>query len=68
MTIYDVYKFGNLNEISSYASSFIKMPQVFLSIEKPIDYSNVYLSIIYIIRLVAFGLFMSILLKRYNKR
>lgn len=68
MTVYDVYKFGNLNEISSYVTSFIKMPQLFLSIEKPNDYSNIYLSIIYIIRIVAFGLFMSILLKRYNKR
>jgi hypothetical protein len=68
MTIYDVFKFGNLNEISSYWASFVKMPQIFLSMEKPADYSDVYLSIIYIIRIIAFGLFMSILLKRYNKR
>lgn len=68
MTIYDVYKVGNLNELSSYWSSFIKMPQVFLSLEKPIGYSDIYLSSIYIVRIVAFGLFMSILLKRYNKR
>jgi len=68
MTIYDVNIVGNLNELSSYLSSFVKMPQIFLSIEKPKEYSDVYLSVIYIIRIISFGLFMSILLKRYNKR
>ncbi|TXG36975.1 pentapeptide repeat-containing protein [Seonamhaeicola maritimus] len=68
MTVIDVSLTGNFNEISSYWNSFIKMPQIFLSIEKPINYSNLYLSIIFIIRIVAFGLFMSILLKRFNKR
>ncbi|QCX38656.1 pentapeptide repeat-containing protein [Aureibaculum algae] len=68
MTVYDVFKFGNLNELTSYWDSFVKMPQMFLSIEKPTGYPNIYLSFIYIIRLIAFGLFMSILLKRYNKR
>ncbi|GAB5524801.1 MAG: hypothetical protein Roseis2KO_26730 [Roseivirga sp.] len=68
MTIYDVSLTGNSNELSSYGSSFIKMPQIFLSIERPIEYSNLYLSIIFIVRIIAFGLFMSILLKRFNKR
>lgn len=68
MTIYDVIKFGNLNEFSSYWNSFVRMPQIFLSIEKPEIYSDFYLSLIYILRIIAFGLFMSILLKRTNKR
>lgn len=68
MTIYDVYKFSSLNILSNYWDSFVKMPQVFLSIGNPEGYSNLYLSVIFIIRIIAFGLFMSILLKRYNKR
>ncbi len=68
MTLVDVYKKGDLNKISNYWHSFLKMPQIFLSIEKPYDYSDFYLSFIFIVRIIAFGLFMSILLKRYNKR
>lgn len=68
MSIIDVSIKGNFDKISNYWNSFIKMPQIFLSIEKPIDYSDFYLSLIFIVRIIAFGLFMSILLKRYNKR
>mgnify|MGYP000456695541 FL=1 len=68
MTIIDVWIDGDLNTVSSYWKSFVKMPQIFLSIEKPLHYSNLYLSLIFIVRIVAFGLFMSILLKRFNKR
>ena len=68
MTFIDVSFTGNFNEISNYWNSFVKMPQIFLSIEKPINYSNIYLSIIFITRIIAFSLFMSILLKRFNKR
>lgn len=68
MTIIDVSFSGNYNELSNYWKSFVKMPQIFLSIEKPSNYPNFYLSIIFIVRIIAFGLFMSILLKRFNKR
>jgi len=69
MTVIDVSLSSvSTNLISNYWNSFIKMPQIFLSIEKPTNYSDFYLSIIFIVRIIAFGLFMSILLKRYNKR
>lgn len=68
MTFYDVYKIGNLKDISNYWESFKKMPQIFFSIERPEEYSDLYLSGIFIIRIIAFGLFISMLLKRFNKR
>lgn len=68
MTYYDVSINGDNDMLSSYWMSFVKMPQIFLSIEVPTGYSNLYLSIIYTVRIIAFGLFMSILLKRFNKR
>jgi len=48
--------------------SFTEMPAVFFGLEKPKDYSNIYLSSITIYRLVGFALFMSIILKRFNRR
>ncbi|MCD9580855.1 pentapeptide repeat-containing protein [Tenacibaculum maritimum] len=68
MMFIDVSKNGDYNQISNYWNTFVKMPQIFLSIEKPDSYPDSYLSFIFIIRVIAFGLFMSILLKRYNKR
>lgn len=59
---------GNLNEVSSYWVSLKKSPEIFFSIEKPSTYSKFYLSMIYFIRLLFFGLFMAIVIKRFSKR
>ena len=68
ITLRETWLNGETNSISSYWSSFLKSPPIFFSIEKPLNYSNFYLSAIYFFRLLFFGLFMAIVIKRFNKR
>ena len=68
MTLYDVFNFGNSNLISSYMQSFFNMPSIFFGIEQPTTYSKLYLAFIALLRLIGFGLFMSLIIKKYNKR
>lgn len=68
MTIIDVFYFKDNNLISNYFYSFLQMPSVFLGINKPSHYSEIYLSVIAISRLIGFSLFMSIIIKLFNKR
>lgn len=68
MALIHVFFFGNPAQVSEYFSAFWKMPQVFLGALKPPAYPPSYLALIFFIRLVAFGFFMSILIKRFNRR
>ncbi|MEA9414300.1 pentapeptide repeat-containing protein [Flavobacterium sp. PL02] len=68
MTAIDGIVFKDTLNIKDYWVSFIEMPAIFFGIEKPKDYSNLYLSSITLYRLIGFALFMSIILKRFNRR
>lgn len=68
MTIVDGIVFKKSFNLLEYWNSFLVMPSVFLGIEKPINYSNLYLSLIALCRLIGIALFMSIILKRFNRR
>ena len=68
MSFIDVLAFKNITQVSSYLSSFLKMPEVFLGISSPPGYPGLYLSFIFFVRLVAMGFFMSIIIKRFNRR
>lgn len=45
-----------------------RAPQIFLGIDPPLYFSAGWMTIITLVRLIAFGLFMSILIKRFNRR
>lgn len=68
MSLIDVWKFKDPQRIGSYLQSFIEAPQVFLGTLSPSYYSSLYLTVVLFIRLVAFGFFMSIIIKRFNRR
>lgn len=51
-----------------YLTSILKMPSIFLGIEAPVNYPKSYLSLLTFIRLVIMGFFMSIIVKRFNRR
>ncbi len=68
MSFIDVIAFKSVTQVSSYLSSFLEMPNVFLGISTPPGYPSYYLSFIFFIRLVAIGFFMSIIIKRFNRR
>jgi len=67
-TIYDVTYFGDLDTISSYTKSFLTMPEIFFGVTIPTQYPKWILSSIVMIRLVGFSLFLSIIIKRFNRR
>lgn len=68
MTITDVVIFHNPMIVSDYFAAFLEMPKLFLGVGILHQYSGIYLSLITAIRLIGFGLFLSILIKRFNKR
>ena len=68
ITVINVFKFGSPNLISDYFSSFILSPQILLGIAKQTQYSSLYLTLIFLVRLILFGFFMSIIIKRFNRR
>lgn len=68
ITIWDTIERGQCNSLSSYFDSLIISPQVLFGIIEPTYYSKIYLTLIYILRLVLFGFFMSIIIKRFNRR
>lgn len=56
------------NNSMTYLNSLLEMPAVFLGIWSPANYPKLYLSLIVFIRLVIMGFFMSIIIKRFNRR
>jgi hypothetical protein len=58
----------DIGSISNYVDAFWKAPQIFLGIISPKNYPAWYLTIIVFVRLVAMGFFMSIIIKRFNRR
>jgi hypothetical protein len=68
MTVIDAAAFRNAQLISSYLNSLREVPQVFLGTLIPANYPKSYLTAIVFVRLVTFGFFMSIIIKRFNRR
>ena len=68
MTAYDVIKYRNVQQVSSYWRALVEAPEVFLGTRIPRQYSHLYITAVLAIRLVVFGALISIILKRYNRR
>ena len=68
MALIDIYVFSNSQRIDSYIKSLFNAPQVFLGTLSPSNYPSLYLTVILVFRLIAFGFLMSILIKRLNRR
>ncbi len=68
MSLYDVIAFRDVQRLGSYAQAFVEAPQVLLGTLSPNHYSNLYLTVVLIVRLVALGFFMAIIIKRFNRR
>jgi hypothetical protein len=62
------FLFGELDSIKSHFESLVLSPQILLGVVNPDGYSSLYLTMIFLIRLIMFGFFMSIIIKRFNKR
>lgn len=69
MAVYDtVYHRGDVGRIGSYWASFTKSFAVFFGTLTPDGYSSFYLGFITCVRLVLVGFFLSIIIKRFNRR
>ena len=68
MGIAHVVYLDDRTKIPSYLNAWLKMPEVFLGVTKPTGYSDFAVALIFFLRLVLFGLFMSILIKRFSRR
>ncbi len=68
MSIFDVFSFGDPIKLSSYWTSFSAAPSVFLGTSSPEHYSKSYLALVAFVRIVAIGFFISIIIKRFNRR
>ena len=68
ISLYDVLQFKDVRAVVSYTQAFFDSPQILLGTLSPSYYSSASLTIILFIRLVLFGFFMAILIKRLNRR
>jgi hypothetical protein len=69
MAVYDTeYHGGDPTKIGSYWNSFTKSISVFFGNPAPDDYPRVYLAMVTCVRLVLVGFFLSIIIKRFNRR
>jgi len=68
MAFVDLIALSQSQNITGYLQSFLNSPQIFLGTLIPSNYPSSYLTLIVIIRLVAFGFFMSIIIKLLNRR
>ena len=68
MSLIDVFAFRDRERVDSYLQALADEPKVFLGTRTPSNYEGPYLTAILIVRLIAFGFFMSIIIKRFNRR
>jgi len=68
MTICDVFAFKDATKINNYWNSFWMMPEIFLGVASPSNYHKLYLAFIVFTRLAMIGFFLSIFIKKFNRR
>jgi hypothetical protein len=68
MAAIDVHFWGNPENVDSYISAFENIPQIFLGVLTPEHYPKTYITGITFTRLIAMGFFLSIIIKRFNRR
>ena len=65
---YHVIAHGNPNRVDEYIDAFVLAPQLLLNVVEPSFYATSYVTLLFVTRLVLFGFFMSIIIKRFNRR
>lgn len=68
IALIDVIVFGNPSLVANYGRALVAAPSILLGIDAPESYPRLYLAVIVFTRLVLFGFFMAILIKRFNRR
>lgn len=68
ISIYDFSHFSLTCDINSFKNAIYNSPQLFFGVRTEKAYPGMFISIITLVRLVLFGFFMSIIIKRFNRR
>ena len=68
MTLFDALSFRDASMVSSYWKAFWAAPQIFIGTTSPAHFPPIYITLVTFIRLVLFGFFMAIIIKRLNRR
>jgi Pentapeptide repeats (9 copies) len=68
IALYDIVMFRDHWKVYSYLRAIVEAPQEFFGVRTPIYFSHSVLTAIVASRLLMFGLFTSIVVKRYNRR
>jgi hypothetical protein len=68
IAVIHVMAFGNPGLVASYGQALLAAPSILLGVEVPKSYPTLYLTLIVFVRLVLFGFFMAIIVKRFNRR
>ncbi|KAA0596770.1 uncharacterized protein YjbI with pentapeptide repeats [Azospirillum lipoferum] len=68
ISILNVYLYGDAKSLDSYWNSLADAPSIFLGVNSPANYNKAYLAFIALIRLIVIGFFLSIIIKRFNRR
>ncbi|EKM5066603.1 pentapeptide repeat-containing protein [Cronobacter turicensis] len=68
IALHHVLNYGDPKLLSSYFDALAMSPQLFLGTLQLSQYSACFLTIVVLVRLIMFGFFMSIIIKRFNRR
>ena len=68
MAIVHVLCLDDWTKLPNYLKAWVAMPKVFLGVTEPTGYSGSAVALILFLRLVLFGFFMSILIRRFGRR
>jgi len=68
ISLWEIYKLPNANNILPVASCFLNSPSIFFGVANGSGYDDWATTLILFLRLVIFGLFMSILIKKISRR
>jgi hypothetical protein len=68
IALIEAFIFQDPTSPNSYMNALSEAPQVFFGVLTPKHYPGWYVTIIVVVRLILFGFFMSIIIKRFNRR
>lgn len=69
IAILHLFKSGSLSSPNTYLGAFfVQSPSVFFGICQPASYSASLLTMIYVVRLVVFGSFMTLIVRQFSRR
>jgi hypothetical protein len=68
MALFDVLSYKDPQNLYSYRDALAEAPQIFFGAATPRNYPGWFLTVVLLTRLIAFGFFMSIIIKRFNRR